>query len=119
LIHELRELAGTEELLNRSHNRPDVNQGLRRNNIDILDGHSLLDNALHPRQTNPELVLKQLSNPAHPAVAKVVNVICISYPPEQAKNITNARNYVLSGYSLHIHGRLPVTHNPNAIILII
>ena len=57
LIHELRKRRGTEELLDSCGYRTDVDQGLRRNNVEILNGHALADNALHAGEADAELVL--------------------------------------------------------------
>ena len=47
LVHELRELGGTEEFLDRSDDRTNVDEGLRRDDVDVLDRHALADDALH------------------------------------------------------------------------
>ena len=47
LVHELRELGGTKEFLDRSDDRTDVDECLRRDDIDILDRHAFADDALH------------------------------------------------------------------------
>ena len=75
LLHELRELAGAEELLDRGDHRADVDQRLRRNRLDVLSGHPLADDALHPGQADPDLVLDQLTDRAQPTVAEVVDVV--------------------------------------------
>ena len=75
LVHELGELAGAEELLDGRHDRPDVDQGLRRDRLDVLRRHPLPDHALHPRQAQPDLVLDQLADRAQPPVAEVVDVV--------------------------------------------
>src|SRR5208282_2991656 len=43
--------------------------------LDILQAHALFDRALHPDQPDAELVLDQLSDRAHAAVAKMVDVV--------------------------------------------
>src|SRR5680860_117436 len=75
LVHELRELGGSEELLQRRHHGPDVDQRLRRDRLDVLGRHPLADDSLHPRQTRAELVLDQLADGAHATVAEVVDVV--------------------------------------------
>ena len=75
LVHELAELAGAEELLDRRDDRPDVDQGLRRDRLDVLGGHALAHDPLHPAQADAHLVLDQLADRAHPAVAEVVDVV--------------------------------------------
>ncbi len=68
LVHKLRKLAAAEKLLNGRHNRTDVNKGLRRNGIHVLDRHSLPDNPFHARQPDPKLILQKLTDRAQPPV---------------------------------------------------
>ena len=75
LIHELRKLAGSEKLLDRSNNRANVDQRLRRNRFDVLRGHAFADHTFHTRQTGAHLVLNQFTNRADTAVTKVVDVV--------------------------------------------
>ena len=75
LVHELRELRGSEELLHRRDDGADVDQGLRRDRLDVLGRHALADDALHAGQAGAELVLDQLADRADAAVAEVVDVV--------------------------------------------
>ena len=75
LVHELRQLAGAEELLDRRHDGTDVDQGLRRDRLDVLSGHPLAHDALHAGQADPDLVLDQLADGAQTTVAEVVDVV--------------------------------------------
>src|SRR4051794_11324609 len=75
LVHELRQLRGAEELLDRRHDGADVDQGLRRDRLDVLGGHALAHDALHARQADPDLVLDQLADRAQTPVAEVVDVV--------------------------------------------
>jgi len=75
LVHELRELAGAEELLDRSHDRPDVDQRLRRDRLDVLGGHPLTHDALHAGQSDADLILDQLADRTDATVAEVVDVV--------------------------------------------
>ena len=75
LVHELAELAAAEELLHRGHDRPDVDQRVRRGLVDLLDRHALADDALHAQQSDPERVLDQLAVGPDAAVAEMVDVI--------------------------------------------
>src|SRR5439155_8928332 len=43
LVHELGELAGAEELLDGGDHRPDVDERLGRDGLDVLGGHALPD----------------------------------------------------------------------------
>ena len=75
LIHELRQLRGAEELLDHGGSRLVVDQLLRHQGLDILQAHALFDRALHPDQADAELVLDQLSDGAHAAIAKMVDIV--------------------------------------------
>ena len=75
LVHELRQLAGAEELLDGGNHRTDVDQRLRRDGLDVLRGHALFDDALHTRETDAHLVLDQLTDRANAAVGEVILVV--------------------------------------------
>src|SRR5690606_10099572 len=75
LVHELGELGGAEERLDRRHHGADVDQGLRRDRLDVLRGHALADDALHAGQTRADLVLDELADRAQTTVAEVVDVV--------------------------------------------
>ena len=75
LVHELRQLRGAEELLDRGDDRTDVDQGLRRDRLDVLGRHPLADDALHPGQADADLVLDELADGAQATVAEVVDVV--------------------------------------------
>ena len=75
LVHELRELGGTEEFLDRSDDRTDVDEGLRRDDVDVLDRHALADDALHAREADAELILQQFTDCADAAVAEMVDIV--------------------------------------------
>ena len=61
--------------LMRRHDGADVDQRLRRDRLDVLGGHPLADDALHPGQAGADLVLDQLADRAQAAVAEVVDVV--------------------------------------------
>ena len=75
MVHELRQLAATKELVNGPSNWLSVDDIVQHHRLGILQGHALLDRPLHPNQSNPELGLQQFSNTANPTITKVVNVI--------------------------------------------
>ncbi len=75
LVHELRQLRGAEELLDRRHHGADVDQGLRRDRLDVLRRHALAHDALHAGQAGADLVLDELADRADAAVAEVVDVV--------------------------------------------
>ena len=75
LIHKLRQLARTEELLDDSRYGLAVNQVVGHEGFDFLKRHALLDRALHANQADAILVLKQLTHHANTAVTKVIDVV--------------------------------------------
>jgi len=75
LVHELRQLRGAEELLQRGGDRPDVDQCLGRDRLDVLGRHPVTDRALEAPEADAQLVLDQLAHGAQPAVAEVVDVV--------------------------------------------
>ena len=75
LIHELAELGAAEELLQRGHDRPDVDDRLRGDRVRVLGGQTLADDALHPVQADPERLLDQLPDGPQPAVAEVLVLV--------------------------------------------
>ena len=75
LVHELAELAGAEELLDRGDHRSDVDQGLRGDGLHVLGGHPLADHPLHAGQAHPDLVLDELAHRPDAAVGEVVLVV--------------------------------------------
>ena len=79
LVHELAQGAGAEELLDGGGDGTDVDEALGGDHVQVLDGHALPDDPLHPAEADAELVLQQLAHAAHAAVAKVVNVVPVSY----------------------------------------
>ena len=75
LVHELRELRGAEELLERGHDRADVDQGGRNDGVGVLGGETLADDALHARQADAERVLHELADGAQTAIAEVLVLV--------------------------------------------
>ena len=75
LVHELRELRGAEELLQRRDHGPDVDDRLRRDRVDVLRRHPLADDALHPVEPDAERLLDQLAGRPKPPVAEVLVLV--------------------------------------------
>jgi hypothetical protein len=75
LVHELRELRGAEELLQRRHDRADVDDRLRGDRVGVFGGEPLADDALHPVEADPEGLLDQLADRAQAAVAEVLVLV--------------------------------------------
>ena len=97
LIHELRELRGAEELLDRRHDGTDVDERLRRDDVDVLDRHALLDDALHAREADAKLVLQQLADGPHAAVAQMVDIIRRADAVHEVQEIVDGRHDVVAG----------------------
>ena len=75
LVHELRKLTATKELVNCPSHRLGVYNVMQHHRFRVLQRHALLDRAFHPHQTNPELRFQQFANATHPAVAEMVNIV--------------------------------------------
>ena len=92
LIHKLGQLGGTKEFLHGCSNRLDIDQGLRRNILLILGGHTLPDRTLHSGQANPVLVLQQFSHCTDTPVAQMIDIVIISDSILQMNIIINRSN---------------------------
>ena len=77
LIHELAQLRAAEELLHRGNHWAHVDERARCCLVVFLNGHALLDHALHAQEANTEGVLDQLTVCAHAAVAKMVGDVAM------------------------------------------
>ena len=99
LVHELRELGGTEELLDGGHDRADVDEALGRDLVDVLGAHALTHDALHAAHADAELVGHQLAHGADAAVAEVVDVIDLEtvLARGQGQQVTQGGDDVLIG----------------------
>src|SRR6266576_3804128 len=75
LVHELRQLRGAEELLHRRHDRPDVDDRLRRDRVHVLGRHPLAHDTFHAVEPDAERLLDQLADGAEPAVAEVLVLV--------------------------------------------
>ncbi|CAM5196674.1 hypothetical protein CDEN61S_01685 [Castellaniella denitrificans] len=75
LVHELGQLAGTEEFLDRGRDRLGIDQVVRHQVFGFGLAQAFLDGALDAHQAGAELVLGQLAHAAHAAVAQVIDVV--------------------------------------------
>ena len=75
LVHELGQLRGAEELLQRGDHGPDVDDRLGRDRVGVLGGEALAHDALHPVEADPERFLDQLTDRAQAAVAEVLVLV--------------------------------------------
>ena len=95
LIHELGERARAEELLDGSGDGADIDQGLGRNNIQVLDGHTLPDDPLHTGEADAELILEQFSYRTQAAVPQVVDIVGASHAKGQAVEIVDGGHHIV------------------------
>ena len=75
LVHELRQLRGAEELLDRGGHRLGVDQFLRGQAFGLGHRQALLDRALDADQADAEHVLGHFADRTHATVAQVVDVV--------------------------------------------
>ncbi len=81
LVHELGQLGRSEEFLDSSLYRFDVDQALGRDLLGAVVGrHPLADNSLHSGETDPVLVLKKFTDAADSSVAQMVDVVAAADP---------------------------------------
>ena len=78
LIHELRQLRGSEELLDRAGQLSRIDQRLRRDAVLVLRIHLLAEGADHPVHAHAVLVLQQFADRTDPSVAQMVDIVIFS-----------------------------------------
>ena len=101
LVHELRELRGAEELAHRGGRRLGVDQVLRHDGVDLDRRHALLDRPLHAQQPDAVLVLHELADRAHPAIAEIVDVVDLAAAVAQVDQRADDRDDVLLAEHAH------------------
>src|SRR5256885_2115997 len=104
LLHELAELRAAEELLDRGHDRPDVDELLWRRLLGLDDGHALAHDPLHAEKADAELALDELADGAHAAVAEVVDVVGRALAIVQLDDPRDDLHEVLVGEGARGHG---------------
>jgi hypothetical protein len=75
LVHELRQLAGTEKLADGSADRLGVDQIVRHQIVRLGLRQALLHRALDAHQARPELILGQFAHRANAPIAEVIDII--------------------------------------------
>ena len=115
LVHELRELRGAEELAHRRRRRLGVDQVLRHDVADLDRRHALLDRALHAQEADAVLVLHQLADRAHAAVAEIVDVVDLALAVAELDQRLDDRDDVL--LAEHAHGVLGASRSSRMFIL--
>ena len=97
LVHELRELARAEELLDRRGDGLRVDQVVRHEVLALGLREALAHGALDAHQPGAELVLRELAHRAHAAVAEVVDVVDLAAAVAQLDEDADHRDDVLVG----------------------
>ncbi len=96
LIHELRELRGSEELFNGSAHGADVDQFARANFVRILNRHTFTHHAFQTAQTNADLVLQKLANATQATVAEVIDIVFKANAIGQAQKVVDGGDDVMN-----------------------
>ena len=91
LVHELRQLRGTEEFLERRVDRAGVDEALRRQDFIILHAHAFAHHSFHSGQADSKLVLEQFPDRAQTTVAQVVDIVGFADAVFQTHKIGNGR----------------------------
>ena len=97
LVHELGQLAGTEEFFNGGYDRTDVDQDLRRNAFGILNRHAFADDTFHTGKADTELVLKEFADAAQTTVAQMVDIIDSAKTIHQIEEVADVSDDVFAG----------------------
>ena len=98
LVHELRELAATEELTHRCHHRPRrADERLRRHRLGILDRHTLADTALQALEPGPHMHLDQLAYRTNAAVPEVVDIVGLAQAVAETDHLADDLDEILLG----------------------
>ena len=71
-------------------------RALGRDAVQILNGHALADDALHPAEADAELVLQQLTHAAQAAVAQMVDVIGGADAIGQAVQVVDGGQHIVN-----------------------
>ena len=95
LVHELGQLGGTKEFLDGCHDRTDIDECLRRDDIHILNGHALAYYTFHTGQTDAELILQEFTYSAHAAVAQMVDIVRAAYTIHEVQQIVNGSDDIV------------------------
>ena len=101
LVHKLRQLRRAEELAHRRRRRLGVDQIVRHDGVDLDRAHALADRALHAQEADAVLVLHQLADRAHPAVAEMVDIVDLAAAVLQLDQHLEDREDVLLAQRAH------------------
>ena len=107
LVHELRELRAAEELFQGRDHRLGVDEILGHGRGQVgADGHLLLDGPLHAGQADPEGVLDELADRAHPPVAQMVDVVHFAFALFQQEEVLDDLDVIERPQELFLEGRV-------------
>ena len=97
LVHELAELAAPEKIADYGAQRLGVDQFLRGDLVhaSIEQGHALADETLGAGETDPALVGQEFPYRAHPAAAKVIDVVGHPLAAAKPDKILHRRDKIL------------------------
>ena len=105
LVHELGELGGAEELLDRGDDGLDGDEVLGADRVRLLEAHALLGDALHAAEGALHHVGEELADRAHAAVAEVVDIVDVRGAVVHVHQVLHRRDDVRAneGELLHRH----------------
>ena len=95
LIHELRQLRGTEKFLDCGGHRADIDEVRRHGDVHILKAHALAHDALEACEAHADLVLEQLADRTDAAVAKVVDVVRMAETVGHTEHVRNGSHHIV------------------------
>ena len=75
LIHNLRQLAATEEVFDGCRDALRIDQASRRHVLDVFEAHPLLHRATKLQESFPHFVRRQFVDRSQPPVAQVVDIV--------------------------------------------
>ncbi len=95
LVHELRQLAGAEEFLDRRRHRLGVDQVLRHQAFAFGHRQAFLDRALDAHQAHAELVLGHFADAADAPVTEVVDIVDVAETVTDVDQFPEHRNDIV------------------------
>ena len=104
LVHELRELRGAEELLDRRDDGLDGDEVLGADRVRLLEAHALLGDALHAAEGALHHVREELADRAHAAVAEVVDIVDVGGAVVHVHEVLHRRDDVGADEGELLHG---------------
>src|SRR5690606_25089564 len=97
LVHKLRQLAGTEELLDGRRDRLGVDQIVRHQVFGLGLAQTFLNSTLHTHQTGAELVLGQFAHATNTTVTQVIDIVDLTAAVTQIHQHLNGVQNIFVG----------------------